>query len=439
MREGRSLGPIGWRVLAAFLVVALASVAALLVATVIGLDLSRSEVVRAERQAMAADLAGDAGPAYAIAGSWTAADLAAVAAAAQDRGARLGVEAPDGALVVGGPVGPGFQRNAARAPVVVDGEQVGVLLLGFGDGEARAPSVLSARWFAIATLLAITVALVMAVLLTGRITRPLRRLAATTRRFADDRAARADVDEPGELGELARTFNAMADEVSRAEEARRRLSADAAHELRTPLTVLQAGLEELRDGQVPAEPETLAALHAQTLRLGRVVEDLSALARAESPSLVLHRERLDLADLVSEVLVVWRPRLAHAGVTLAHALPMGSWVDADGDRVHEVVTNLLSNALRHSTRGGTISVEVTSAPGWMVLAVRDTGSGIAAEDLPYVLDRFYRGGTGRPRSDSSGLGLAVVRALVVAHGGEVSIDSALGRGTTVTVRLPKAG
>jgi len=228
----------------------------------------------------------------------------------------------------------------------------------------------------------------------------------------------------------------MAEQVTTTEEARRRLSADAAHELRTPLTALQAGLEELRNGDAPPEPETAAALHEQAVRLGRIVEDLSALARAEAPDLVLDLAPVDVSDVVSDALFVWRGPVADAGLELRTSLRMGVWAQADRDRLHEVVVNLVSNALRHTASPGWVDVAVREDGDRAVISVADSGVGIPPEDLPYVMDRLYRGGT--RRSEGSGIGLAVVQALVAAHGGEVGIESEVGRGTVVSVSLPRA-
>jgi two-component system sensor histidine kinase BaeS len=437
MPELLRLGPLGWRVLLSFLLVASVSIGALVVVTAVGVDVTRASATRAEREHVVDDMAALAATRFEAAGAWQDVDLATVERSAELMSAHLIVVDPADQVVIGGPVGRGFRAKAVSAPVVVAGDQVGTAYLSFFDDAPEFSGGLTTAWVAWAALIAIVVAFVVAVIFTRRLTRPLADLTVTTRAFANnDRSARALVDKPGELGELARTFNDMADEVVRSEAARRRMSADVAHELRTPLTALQAGLEELRDGHLAAEPETLSALYDQSVRMGRVVEDLSALARAESPNLVLTRTRLDLSDLVSDVLLVWRPRIAEAGVELGTSLRMGVHVDADGDRIHEVVVNLISNALRFCSEGGSIDVSVQEQGGSALLVVRDTGVGISAEDLPYVLDRFYRGGTGE--RSGSGIGLALVRALVVAHGGEVDLESELGRGTTVTVRLPLA-
>ncbi len=268
-------------------------------------------------------------------------DLAGPEAVTESHDAHfIAVDASDN-IVAGGPVGPEFRARSVSAPVTVDGQLVGrVHVVFYSDQEVATPH-LGLSWFLAAGAVATGVAIVAAVIVTRLLTRRLGDLAGAAESFAQgDRAARASTDAPGELGKLGRAFNEMADQVTRSEQARRRMSADIAHELRTPLTVLQAGLEELRDGLVPADPPNLSALHDQAVRLGRVVNDLSDLAHAESPSLQLSPERLDLADLASDALLVWRPRMDEAGLSLQTSLQMGAMVCVDPDRVSQVVTNL---------------------------------------------------------------------------------------------------
>ncbi|HYO19547.1 MAG TPA: histidine kinase dimerization/phospho-acceptor domain-containing protein [Dermatophilaceae bacterium] len=306
MAEPLSLGPIGRRVLAAFLIVALSSILVLILATVIGVDLSQSAATREQRDRMADDMAMTASSTYASTGSWRSATLAQAAADATDAGGHLIVVDPEDDVVFGGPVGPGFRTRSASAPVVVDGEVVGTVYVGFPDGASQATPALSTAWLITTTTFTVLLALLLALVFTRRLTRPLVQLTDTTRAFAShDRSARASTAAVGELGELARTFNTMADEVTRSDEARRRLSADVAHELRTPLTALQAGLEELRYGHIPADPATLASLHDQSVRLGRIVNDLSELSQAEAHALRLFPERLDLAEVTREGLATW--------------------------------------------------------------------------------------------------------------------------------------
>ena len=276
---------------------------------------------------------------------------------------------------------------------------------------------------------------------TGRIARPLARMAGTARSFAaGNRSARADpvdVAAPGELGELARAFDLTAEHVERSELTRRRMAADLAHELRTPLAALQAGLEELRDGLIEPDTARLAALHDQSLRVGRVVDDLAELSAAETAALSLRRTEVDLGRVAQDAVVAARTTMEAAGLHVVTRLSPSVVVVGDSDRLHQVVGNLLVNTARHCRDGDTVTVSVERSDPMATLVVSDSGPGIAPADLPFVFDRLWRG-----RADSevagSGIGLAVVRELVSAHGGSVQVDSDGVHGATFTVRLPAA-
>lgn len=208
---------------------------------------------------------------------------------------------------------------------------------------------------------------------------------------------------------------------------RRQLMADVAHELRTPLAILQGRVEGLLDGVYPRDESHLAELLEETRHLSRLVEDLGTLAHAEAGALELRKEVIDLADLVRDVAAsLPRP----VDVEVPAELPA---VEVDPVRIRQVLLNLLANALRHTPAEGAISIEVQSGPQRIVIRVRDNGSGIAPEELPHIFERFQKGAGSR----GSGLGLAIARKLVLAHGGDIGIESAPGRGTEVTVSLPR--
>ncbi|HET6533871.1 MAG TPA: ATP-binding protein, partial [Actinoplanes sp.] len=253
-----------------------------------------------------------------------------------------------------------------------------------------------------------------------------------------EHTARTRLRAPGELGEVAHAFDAMADEVVRGETVRRRLAADIAHELRTPLATLQAGLEEVRDGLQPADSARLAGLHDQALRLGRTVQDLAELSAAESAVLSLRSVETDLAGVAAAALAAQRPRLEAAGLTVSADLGERAPVRGDPDRLYQVVANLLANAARYCRPGDTVHVGVSCVDTAVVLEVSDSGPGISPDELPHVFERLWRGREATGIA-GTGIGLAVVRELVTAHGGTASIASPAGAGVTVTVRLPRAG
>lgn len=447
-----TLGPLGRRLFAAFLVVALSSVAVLTVAALVGTDRGMSAARQTERERTAERSAAAAAAAYSTAGGWQDADLSRARAIAEGSGARLVVMDRTGEPVTsarpgrGGPgtgpgMGPGMGTGHGRveARVVSDGKNVGTVRLVYGTPAADPARSIAWGWIAAAAVMALAVALVVSRFVTVRLIGPLREVTRTAGAIAaGDRSARSEVMAPGELGELARTFDLMAEEVDRAERIRRELAADVAHELRTPLATLQAGLEELRDGFAEPGPERLAALHDQALRLGRIVDDLGELAAAEAAALSLRLRETDLAELVRAVLADHEPELRAAELEV-HAEPApGVLVRADPDRLHQALGNLLANAARYCGPGDRVTVGVRAEGNEAVVEVADTGPGIAPDDLEHVFDRLWRGRSSGGVA-GSGIGLAVVRELVTAHHGTVRAASGPSGGATFTIRLPLAG
>jgi two-component system sensor histidine kinase BaeS len=326
--------------------------------------------------------------------------------------------------------------GVVSAPVVVSGTQVGFVQLVFPAAVSSAGWAVAWGWLGGAACVALAVALTASWFVNRRIVRPLGRLAGAARAMArGDRSTRSAVRGPGELGELGRAFDSMVAAVAGAERARRGLTSDVAHELRTPLTTLRAGLEELRDGLAEADPARLTALHDQTLRLGRVVDDLAQLAAAESAALSLRLAEVDLAELARAAVESHAPRLDAAGLAVHTELTDGILVRGDADRLHQVLGNLLDNAERYARAGDSVTVRVSAVGTTAVLQVADTGPGIPADTLPRVFDRLWRGPDQRDIA-GSGIGLAVVRELVSAHGGTVEAESGPAGGATFTIRLP---
>jgi len=333
-------------------------------------------------------------------------------------------------------VGPVGGEGVVNAPVVVDGVSVGTVRLVFESVAGTTARDVAWSWIAVAAVVALLVAVLASWVVTRLLTRPIKAMTSATRAFAaGDRQARAGVHGPGELGELGRAFDSMADTVARSERDRRNLTADVAHELRTPLAALQAGLEELRDGLVEPSPEGLAGLHDQSLRLGRVVSDLAELSAVEASGVPVHRTEVDLTQVARDELAARDSQLRAAGLVVGGRLDGSVLVLADSDRLHQAVGNLLANAARYCRPGDEVAVEVRTEDGRAVLDVVDSGPGIAADELPHVFDRLWRGRAAREVA-GSGIGLAVAREIVVAHGGTIEAASPDGAGTTVTIRLP---
>jgi two-component system sensor histidine kinase BaeS len=278
------------------------------------------------------------------------------------------------------------------------------------------------------------VAIGVAILVLRRLAAPVGALIEGAHRIeAGDLSARVPVRGPSDLRSLARAMNAISGRLEAEETRRRSVLADIAHELRTPLSIIRGQAEAIADGIYPADAEHMAPIVSATESLEMLVNDLGTLTLAESGALQLHREPVDVAVLVNETLGAFAPEARIAGVALTErldaALPA---IDADPARIRGVLGNLVSNALAQAHPGGSVRVEGRRSDGLVALTVWDDGSGIPADLLPRVFDRFVKG----PSSTGSGLGLAIVRDVVEAHGGSVSASSTSATGTAITLRIP---
>ena len=301
-------------------------------------------------------------------------------------------------------------------------------------GWASAPPAVVAG--GLLALLLVLLGLGLAMRVFRRLSAPLDELISAAGRVeSGDNSARVAERGPGEMRSLARAFNQMSVRLEASDVRRRSYLADVSHELRTPLTVIVGQLEAVRDGVYPADAEHLAPVLEQARVMQRLVEDLRTLALADTGSLPLRREPLDLGALAEETVVGFRAVPAAAGVSLGIAVaPLVPLISADPARLRGVLDNLLVNAARHTPAGGHIEVAVSRSRdgSGVMLEVRDDGSGIPAELLPHIFERFARG----PDSEGSGLGLAIAADVVEAHGGSISAESQVGQGTTIRLVLP---
>jgi two-component system OmpR family sensor kinase/two-component system sensor histidine kinase BaeS len=258
---------------------------------------------------------------------------------------------------------------------------------------------------------------------------------------AGDLHVHVSEESPGDFGRLAHTFNRMARELERSEEQRRNLTADVAHELRTPLHIIQGNLEGLLDGVYQPTAEHINAILDETRWLARLIDDLRILSLAESGQLVLHKEVIAVDELLADLSTSFSGQAEAKGILLCIAKNdqlEGLTVNADVGRLYQVLGNLVVNALRYTPPGGTITLQGERDQGFVRLIVRDTGQGIAPEDLLSLFDRFWRGDPARSHAEGvgGGLGLAIARQLVLAHGGHIEVESQPGRGATFIVLLP---
>ena len=294
---------------------------------------------------------------------------------------------------------------------------------------------------ALAGLVAATIALVMARFLARGMTQPLRDMAAAAKQMeTGDYSQRVHTASRDEVGQLAEAFNTMSAELDGLEQLRRDLVANVSHELKTPIAALRAHLENLLDGVEQPNPETLQVMLAQSERLGRLVEQLLDLSRLESGELPLAREPIELQPLVAQVFSEIDVARSGRGVTLTTDLPVSlPRVYADRERIHQVLFNLMDNAVRFTPAGGYVTVSASRTDGTVSVSVRDTGVGIPHDALPHLFERFYRVDPARAREDGgTGIGLAIARSVVEAHGGRIHAESELGKGSTFTFDLPVA-
>ncbi|WP_234989159.1 cell wall metabolism sensor histidine kinase WalK [Demequina sp. NBRC 110052] len=334
--------------------------------------------------------------------------------------------------------------DRAIAPRVLEQRLRGMMRHGMMSDlleTQRAAASSSAMALAIALVVAVAAAALVSVLVARRVGASLGALGGAVHRVADGEYG-ARVPSPGmgrEFDELADSINVMTERLEHSERLRQRAIGDVAHELRTPVATIAGYLEGLEDGVAELTPETVAMLRAQAARLTRLSEDLSAVSRAEAGQVRLDLVEHDPAELLATARAASVERAAAAEVALELDAPGDlPRVRVDLERMAQVLGNLVDNALRHTPAGGAVALSARRSGEGVALSVADTGSGIAAEHLPYVFERFYRADEARDRaSGGSGVGLAIVRALVQAHGGTVEVaSSGVGHGATFTVTLP---
>jgi signal transduction histidine kinase len=297
---------------------------------------------------------------------------------------------------------------------------------------------------ALVGLASAVLALAIVQVLARGMTSPLREMAAATKAMArGDYSRRVTATSRDEVGELARAFNAMSADLAEADRQRRDLIANVSHELRTPITALRAVLENLIDGVEPPDPSTLRTMTSQVERLGRLVDQLLDLSRLEAGVIPLERRAFPVEPLLERVAEESRlnpERATDRDVRLSVRVePKGLRVDGDAERVHQVVANLLENAIRHSPDGGEVSLRASGGNGKVRIEVSDQGPGIPDGEANKVFERFYRADPARSSTDGgTGLGLAIARWIVDMHGGEIRVERNEPRGCRMVVALPGA-
>ena len=276
------------------------------------------------------------------------------------------------------------------------------------------------------SLLAALFALVIGSLLFRQIISPIRSVTEAAKKIASgDLSHRVPENSSDEVGQMAQTFNQMAASLAYDRQLRRNMTADISHELRTPLSIIQGNLEAMMDGVLPPSLEEIASLHDETMLLSRLIEDLHTLSVAEAGKLELELIDTDILALLRQTVANFQPAAKELDITLATSFPeQCPPLKLDYDRTCQIIQNLISNALRYTPPNGTITIQVRLGSEAVWVDISDTGRGISPDDLPYIFDRFFRGDKSRNRnSGGSGIGLAIVRQLMQAQGGEVSVKS----------------
>lgn len=333
-----------------------------------------------------------------------------------------------------------------KLPITVNGKAVGsvAIVTEFQKGLMTLESAFLRRTTTASIIGGAIVALIgigLAFVFSRHLSQPLSKLAVAARQMASgDFDVEIQVPTGDEMEEVGHAFNFMKDSLKANEEARHKLMADVAHELRTPLSVLRGNLESMQEGVIEPTQETIVSLHDEVLRLSRIVEDLLNLGRMESGGFPLSLQRTRLEEIILRVTSVFAAetdaRGIHLETSIEEALPE---IQADPDRIAQVLVNLLANAVHHTPDSGNISVSASRSDDNILVSVKDSGPGIAKEDLPHVFDRFYRTDRARDRATGgTGLGLAIVKGIITAHKGSIWAESepGLGTGTAFTFSLP---
>lgn len=329
-------------------------------------------------------------------------------------------------------------------PIEVEDQVVGYLVFDFFD-DRRLPDAPERiflrglnRSIILASAGAAILALLLGAVLARTLTRPIREITAATKQIAGgDLGVQVPVHTQDELGELATSFNSMSADLEQASRLRRQMTADIAHDLRTPLSVILGYTEALSDGKLQATPEMAATLHQEAQHLNRLIDDLRTLSLADAGELPLHCTPLSPTTLLERTASAYRMQAENQNVAIQIDTEPGvHQIRVDSQRMAQVLGNLVSNALRHTPGGGTVTLSAQNAGNGVVLRVQDTGEGIAPEDLPHIFARFYRADRARTNNGESGLGLSIAKSIVEAHGGSIRASSDPGEGTTFTIELP---
>ena len=404
-----------------------------------------NEAARSRLERQAGHLSSVAAAFYSGSGRWTPAAGSAVVHEGRIAGIDAELLNAQGKRIAGNAkLERGAGHNRVRVPVRVRDKQVGVLVVTALGNQILTPEEQHLRHsldrlHLISAGVSALAALLVALLVAETLTRPLRRIRLAAERMEEgELGTRVDISGTTELAAVGHALNRLAATLEHEEETRRESVADLAHELRTPVSGLLSRIEAAQDGVLEDMPANLEAMHAETLRLSILLDDLTRLAEAQRPGMLIEKLPLDLATIGEGQAEAFAPRFAEKSIDFETVLSPAP-VLGDAGRLSQIVSNLLENALRYTPKGGQVFLRVREERGSAVLEVADTGSGIAAEDLRHVFTRFWRGEKSRSReTGGAGIGLAIVAELVHAHEGRIDVESKLDQGSTFRVSLALA-
>jgi two-component system, OmpR family, sensor kinase len=337
----------------------------------------------------------------------------------------------------------GTRLRVVSLPIPLGNQIIGIIEVAANMASTSDALDVIRRALLFSSLLALLLAAVGGSILARAALGPIKAITETAQQITgtEDLSQRIPVAMPGdELGQLTETINDMLGRLDEAFSAQQRLVADVSHELRTPLTTIQGNLDLLRRGAADdptMRGEALAAIEDQTARMRRLVADLLLLAQADA-GLKLHRQPVELDTLLLDIYRQAQVMARNTGVTVRLGAEDQAIVEGDADRLRQLLLNLTDNAIKYTPVGGEVTLTLQRDDGWVAIGVEDTGVGIAPEDLPHIFERFYRADRSRTRPGGSGLGLSIAHWIAQAHGGELTVTSEPGRGSTFTLHLPQA-
>lgn len=429
------------RLALAFVSVALLAVGAATLVADLGLEPRVNDAARSRLHTSAMHMAALTSQVYAENGGWSSQTVSTLAHLAAIDGLNVTIRQLDGRVVEGLPTAVG---RTVTARVLLDGRPIGDLTVSQSDGKLLTPEEEHLRHsldqlHLAAGALSVAGALVLSFILAQTLARPLRRIRATAQRIQQgDLAARVPPAGAAEVADVAHALNRLAETLEHEERLRRESVSDLAHELRTPVTGLLSRIEAAQDGVLPDLPRNLEAMHEEALRLARFLDDLSQLAEAQRPGLLVEKQRVDLAEVADRQVKTLEDAFAEAGIGIERELAPAP-VHGDPQRLGQIAVNLLSNALRYTNPGGQVRVRAGTTDGHAFLEVTDTGIGIEADELPFLFTRFWRGEKSRSRATGgAGIGLAVADELARAHDGRIDVESTPGTGSRFTLVIPAA-